>query len=99
MTGSADALLVVEQASYAYLERFPALDEVTLTVREGEKVALVGANGCGKSTVLKMLDGLVFPDSGRYTAFGAAVTEDTLEDDQFSRAFRSRIGFVFQNSD
>jgi cobalt/nickel transport system ATP-binding protein len=99
MTGSADALLVVEQASYAYLERFPALDEVTLTVREGEKVALLGANGCGKSTVLKILDGLVFPDSGRYTAFGAAVTEDTLEDEQFSRGFRSRIGFVFQNSD
>ena len=99
MTGSRDALLVVEKASYSYLERFTALDEVTLTVQRGEKVALLGANGCGKSTVLKVLDGLVFPDSGSYTAFGAEVTEDNLEDEQFSRAFRSRIGFVFQNSD
>jgi cobalt/nickel transport system ATP-binding protein len=94
-----DSVLVVERASYAYLERFPALDEVSLSVHRGEKLALLGANGCGKSTMLKLLDGLVFPDSGGYTAFGAAVTEDHLEDEQFSRGFRSRIGFVFQNSD
>jgi len=92
-------LLVVEHASFSYLERFAALDDVSFTVRRGEKVALLGANGCGKSTLLKLLDGLVFPDAGTYTAFGAAVTEDSLEDEQFSRAFRSRVGFVFQNSD
>ena len=39
------------------------------------------------------------PDSGRYTAFDAEVTEDHLEDEQFSQGFRSRVGFVFQNSD
>jgi cobalt/nickel transport system ATP-binding protein len=99
MPASRDPVLVVEQASYSYLERFPALDDVSLSVRRGEKVALVGANGCGKSTMLKVLDGLVFPDSGRYSAFDADVTEDHLEDEQFSRGFRSRIGFVFQNSD
>src|SRR6185295_19018379 len=61
--------------------------------------ALVGANGCGKSTLLKVLDGLVFPDVGKYSAFGATVTEQSLEDEQFSEGFRSRVGFVFQNSD
>ena len=65
----------------------------------GEKVALLGANGCGKSTLLKVLDGLVFPDAGTFHAFGEQVTEDTMEDEQFSRGFRSRVGFVFQNSD
>lgn len=99
MPAACDALLVVEKASYSYLERFPALDEVSLMVHAGEKVALLGANGCGKSTMLKLLDGLIFPDSGSYTAFDAAVTEDHLEDEQFSRGFRSRVGFVFQNSD
>ncbi len=94
-----DELIVVENVSYSYLERFPALDDVSLTVRRGEKLALLGANGCGKSTLLKLLDGLVFPEAGRYHAFGTQVTEDNLEDEQFSRAFRSRIGFVFQNSD
>jgi cobalt/nickel transport system ATP-binding protein len=62
-------------------------------------VALLGANGCGKSTLLKVLDGLVYPDSGTFTAFGELVTEDKLEDQQMNEGFRSRVGFIFQNSD
>src|SRR5258708_8700479 len=99
MVGSLGALLEVEKASSAYLERFPAQDEVSPSVQRGEKVALPGANGCGKSPLLKLLDGLVFPASGHYYAFDAEITEDRLEDEQLSQGFRSRIGFVFQNSD
>ena len=95
----AETLLDLAGVSYSYLGRFAALDDVSLTVAAGEKVALLGANGCGKSTLLKILDGLVFPDSGTYHAFDAHITEDHLEDEQFNRGFRSRIGFVFQNSD
>jgi cobalt/nickel transport system ATP-binding protein len=94
-----DELLVCDGVTYSYVGRYLALDGVSLSVRRGERVALLGANGCGKSTLLKVLDGLVFPDNGRYRAFGEDVTEDHLEDEQFSRGFRSRIGFVFQNSD
>ena len=95
----AEPALDVADVSYAYLERFPALDRVSLTVMRGEKVALLGANGSGKSTLLKVLDGLIFPDSGSFQAFGAEVTEANLEDEQFSQGFRSRVGFVFQNAD
>jgi cobalt/nickel transport system ATP-binding protein len=95
----ADELLVLDRVSYAYLERFVALDDVSLTIRRGERIALLGANGCGKSTLLKVLDGLVFPDAGSYLAFGAAVTEEHLEDEQFNRGFRGRVGFIFQNTD
>jgi len=84
---------------YSYLERFPALEGVSFDVRRGEKVALLGANGCGKSTLLKILDALIFPSAGSFTAFGQPVTEDNLEDEQFSMGFRSRVGFIFQNSD
>jgi cobalt/nickel transport system ATP-binding protein len=94
-----ETLLDCRDLRYRYLGRFPALDGVSLAVTRGEKVALLGANGCGKSTLLKVLDGLLFPDSGSYRAFGGAVTEDSLEDEQFSRGFRSRVGFIFQNSD
>ncbi len=93
------SIFVCRDLGYSYLDRFLALDHVSLHVSRGEKLALLGANGCGKSTLLKILDGLIHPTSGTFHAFGELVTEDTLEDEQFSMAFRSRVGFVFQNSD
>jgi len=92
-----EPLLVLEDVSFAYLDRFPALDAVSFSIRAGERVALLGANGCGKSTLLKILAGLLFPGTGEYRAFGEVVTEDRLEDEQFSTGFRQRIGLVFQN--
>ncbi|HTY73206.1 MAG TPA: ABC transporter ATP-binding protein [Actinomycetes bacterium] len=94
-----DAVLFCRDLVYSYLDRFPALRGVSLDVRRGERVALLGPNGCGKSTLLKILDGLVHPAEGSYHAFGELVTEEALEDEQFAMGFRSRIGFVFQNSD
>ncbi|HEX7659150.1 MAG TPA: ATP-binding cassette domain-containing protein [Pseudonocardiaceae bacterium] len=77
--------------SYTYLNRFPALRDVSLDVLGGEKLPPLGANGCGKSTLLKVLDGLVFPTVGTVHAFGEQVTEDALEDVQFSAGFGSRV--------
>jgi cobalt/nickel transport system ATP-binding protein len=94
-----DQVFACEDLSYSYLERFPALDSVSFSVARGEKIALLGANGCGKSTLLKILDGLIFAGSGSFHAFGEPVTEEALEDEQFSMGFRSRVGFIFQNSD
>lgn len=99
MEANREQVLVCNDLHYSYLDRFPALNGVDLTVHPGEKLALLGANGSGKSTLLKVLNGLIFPSSGTFTAFGEPVTEDTLEDEQMNTAFRSRIGFVFQNSD
>jgi len=92
-------VLVCKDLKFSYLDRFPALDGISLEVHRGERLALLGANGCGKSTLLKVLDGLLFPSAGTYRAFGEEVTEDHLEDEQFSMGFRARMGFVFQSSD
>jgi cobalt/nickel transport system ATP-binding protein len=94
-----DRLLVATDLRFRYLDRFDALDGVSVDVARGERLALLGANGSGKSTLLKVLAGLVFPDDGTYRAFGVDVTEASLEDEQFNLAFRSRLGVVFQNPD
>ncbi len=79
MTVDVQGLLAarVNDVSFRYLERFPALDNVSLTVRRGDRVALLGANGCGKSTLLKVSDGMAFPESGTFHAFGELVTVGT----------------------
>ncbi|RJQ50817.1 MAG: ATP-binding cassette domain-containing protein [Actinobacteria bacterium] len=85
--------------SYNYAPGVCALEAASFDVRAGEQLAILGANGSGKSTLLSLLDGLIFPSSGTLTAFGADLTEDVLRGDSFRKAFRSRVGFVFQDSD
>jgi cobalt/nickel transport system ATP-binding protein len=84
---------------FAYNERINALDHVSLTVKQGEKLAIIGSNGSGKSTLLKILDGLYFPSSGSIQAFEKDLTEEAFRDDLFNFEFRRRVGFVFQDSD
>ena len=54
-------LLELTDIHYAYREGIPALSGLSLSVFPGERVAVLGANGCGKSTPLKLLAGLIFP--------------------------------------
>lgn len=84
---------------YRYGEGVVALQGVSLTIGLGETVAILGANGCGKSTLIKMLDGLIHPQEGRIEAFGEPLTEESLRDEKFAYRFRRRVGFIFQNSD
>lgn len=84
---------------YRYGDAIVALRDVSLTIARGEKIAILGANGCGKSTLIRMLDGLILPCEGRLEAFGESLTEEKLRNEAFARRFRRRVGFVFQNSD
>jgi cobalt/nickel transport system ATP-binding protein len=84
---------------YSYWSGVPVLNGLTLDFQAGERTAVLGANGTGKSTLLSMLDGLVFPGSGTIQAFGLPLSEAALEDRAFSMDFRKRVAFVFQNPD
>jgi sulfate/thiosulfate transport system ATP-binding protein len=68
--------------------RYPALDDVSLDIRDGELLALLGPSGSGKTTLLRVTAGLDFPDEGR------VLFED--EDVTFASAADRRCGFVFQ---
>jgi cobalt/nickel transport system ATP-binding protein len=89
----------LRNVSYYYLNRIPAVRDVSLEVLPGERIAFLGANGSGKSTLMHLLDGLILPSSGQLLAFGQELTEPKLEDPEFNRQFRERVGFLFQNPD
>ncbi|MGH3871636.1 MAG: ABC transporter ATP-binding protein [Pseudonocardiaceae bacterium] len=85
-------LIEVHEVSFNYPGKDePALDRVSLTIRRGQVVALVGENGSGKSTLAKVITGLYLPDQGRVSWDGV----DIAQVDQ--RELHSRVAVVLQN--
>ncbi len=72
----------------------PALHDVSLDIEEGEFVAVLGHNGCGKSTLAKHLNGILKADSGTVTVLGMDAS-----DDNNLMEIRRNVGMVFQNPD
>ncbi|MBI2881566.1 MAG: ABC transporter ATP-binding protein [Candidatus Tectomicrobia bacterium] len=86
----APAKIRVEGVSKTFrsgVREVPALEGIHLDVREGEFVSILGESGCGKTTLLRIVAGLIFPSLGRVVLDGSAVTGP-----------RREMGFVFQQS-
>ena len=83
-------MLALREVTKAYGAR-RALDRCTVEVARGARVALIGPSGCGKSTALRVLLGLVRPDTGAATIDGDVVTPAT------ATAVRRRVGYVIQD--
>jgi cobalt/nickel transport system ATP-binding protein len=83
----------IQNLSYAYADGTEALRAISLSIRASEKVAIVGANGSGKSTFLQHLNGILLPQTGEIT-----IGEMGVEPKNF-KAIRNFVGLVFQNPD
>jgi len=86
-------VLKLENVSFAYDPGHEVLKAISLTITEGEQVALIGANGVGKSTLLKLFVGLLSPQSGRVSVSGLPVEKANLV------AVRRAAGYVFQDAE
>ncbi|MFE7615278.1 ABC transporter ATP-binding protein [Streptomyces sp. NPDC057496] len=87
-------MIELREVSRRYDDGPPALRHVSLTVRSGEAVAVLGPSGSGKSTLLNLLAGLDRPDTGTVTVAGVRV--DELGETGAALHRRNRVGMVFQ---
>ena len=83
----------VRNLHFSYPDGHEALKDISFTVVHGESVGIIGVNGAGKSTILMLLMGILFPDSGEVLIGDVHLTKKTLP------MIRQRVGMVFQNPD
>jgi cobalt/nickel transport system ATP-binding protein len=90
-------LFSLDDVRFAYDGGPDVLSRLNLEIAAGEFLLLLGANGSGKTTVLKLLDGLLFPRGGSVAFRGEPLTEARLAQPEFNRYFRRQVGLLFQN--
>ena len=84
--------IMLERVSFGYDPRQPVLHDLSLTIPAGITTAIIGNNGCGTSTLLKLLQGIYLPDSGRVWLGESAVDKVKLSQ------LRRRFGCIFQHN-
>jgi cobalt/nickel transport system ATP-binding protein len=89
----ADSIVSVKNVRFAYPAGVKAINDVTLEIRRGERVALLGPNGSGKSTLILLIAGLLSPQKGEIRVFDEETTAKSFH------KLRQKIGIVFQDPD
>lgn len=85
-------MIKFENVSFSYDKDMPIIENLSFSIQNGESVGLIGANGAGKSTIMKILLGLL-PCEGRVSVDDLPVEKKNLPD------IRKKLGFLLQNSD
>ncbi|MBS6645517.1 MAG: ATP-binding cassette domain-containing protein [Clostridiaceae bacterium] len=90
---SGDVLLQAQGLFYGYENKNDVLRDVSFSIREGERVAVLGANGAGKSTLFLNLNGVLTPSKGTVSYRGRVIGKKELNE------LRRHVGIVFQDAD
>ena len=88
-----DVVIEIENVTYSYSKGENVLNDINLSIREGEFVAIIGQNGSGKTTLAKLINGLLRPTSGKVICFGKDTSKTKISD------LGKNVGYVFQNPD
>ena len=86
-------VIEIKNLSFSYSSDANTLNNISLSIEKGSFVSIVGHNGCGKSTLAKLLIGLLTPDKGEIYVDGELLTAKSLY------SIRSKMALVFQNPD
>ena len=92
-----EPLYRLEAVAVDYPDGRNALDQVSLDIQAGERLVLLGTNGCGKTTLLKLLDGLVPATRGTVYYGGTRLDAARLKQREFAGQFRRRVALMFQH--
>lgn len=87
------AQLQMKNVSYCYDGKKQVLQDVSVDIFAGEKIAVMGANGAGKSTFFLCMNGIIQPDKGEIVLNGQKITKKNIIE------LRKNVGFVFQEAD
>ncbi len=92
-SGLKGEILSIKNLSFSYEKGVKVLEDINLSARDGESIGIIGANGIGKSTLMKLLVGLYTDYQGELLVAGHRVEKKNLGH------IREHIGYVFQDSD
>ena len=90
---STEEILRTEQLAFEYQSGRPVLQKLSLSIHQGEKIAVMGSNGAGKSTFFLNLNGVLWPKEGKIVYRGKQIGKKDLNH------LRKHVGFVFQDAD
>lgn len=91
-------MIQMNDICFAY-DKTPILKHFDMTINDGEFVLIKGDNGCGKTTLLNIMNALSFAEIGTYTFDGDQITKKAMQSQSFGKTFHQKIGYVFQNTD
>ena len=88
--------IALKNITLGYDSALPVLHDFSCEIYAGETIHLTGDNGCGKTTLLKLLNGLIQPQEGQYIFQGTEITPELLSQQNFAKSFHQKIGYLWQ---